>query len=68
MEFVHEKLVNKKENRGGVLLVSSELSEILKLSDRIYVMFEGHLNHEFRHGEIDDRKLGIMMLGGEVHE
>ena len=68
MEFVHERLVNKKENKGGVLLISSELSEILKLSDRIYVMYDGHLNHEFRHGEVDDRKLGIMMLGGEINE
>ena len=68
MEFVHERLVNKRDNGGAVLLISSELSEILKLSDRIYVMFEGHLNYEFRHGEVDDRKLGKLMLGGTVDE
>ena len=68
MEFVHERLVNKRDNGGGVLLVSSELSEILKLSDRIYVMYEGHLNYEFRHGEVDDRKLGRLMLGGKADE
>lgn len=68
MEFVHERLVNKRDNGGGILLVSSELSEILKLSDRIYVMYEGQLNYEFKHGEVDDRKLGKLMLGGKVDE
>ena len=68
MEFVHERLVNKRDNNGGILLVSSELSEILKLSDRIYVMYNGQLNYEFKHGEIDERKLGQLMLGGTVDE
>ena len=68
MEFVHERLVNKRNNGRGILLVSSELSEILKLSDRIYVMFEGHINYEFRHGEVDDRKLGLLMLGGKADD
>ncbi len=68
MEFVHERLVNKRDHNGGILLVSSELSEILKLSDRIYVMYNGQLNHEFRHGEVDERKLGRLMLGGKADE
>lgn len=68
MEFVHERLVNKRNHQGGILLVSSELSEIMKLSDRIYVMYNGHINHEFKHGEVDDRQLGLMMLGGGSHE
>ena len=68
MEFVHEKLANKRNNNGGILLVSSELTEIMKLSDRIYVMFDGQINYEFRHGEVDDRKLGLLMLGGKIDE
>ncbi len=68
MEFVHERLVNKRNNNGGILLVSSELSEILKLSDRIYVMYNGKLNYEFKHGEVDERKLGQLMLGGTINE
>lgn len=68
MEFVHERLVNKRNNQGGILLVSSELSEILKLSDRIYVMYNGQLNYEFKHGEVDERKLGKLMLGGSIDE
>lgn len=68
MEFVHQRLVNKRDHQGGILLVSSELSEILKLSDRIYVMYNGRINYEFKHGQVDDRRLGMLMLGGEIHE
>ena len=68
MEFVHERLVAKRNNRGGILLVSSELSEVLKLSDRIYVMYNGQINYEFKRGQIDDRKLGRLMLGGEAND
>lgn len=64
MEFVHERLVHKRDEGGGILLVSSELSEILKLSDRIYVMYDGRIDHEFKHGSVDERKLGKLMLGG----
>lgn len=68
MEFVHERLVHKRNQYGGILLISSELTEILKLCDRIYVMYDGHINYEFKHGQIDDHKLGILMLGGKIDE
>ncbi|MBQ1826486.1 MAG: ABC transporter ATP-binding protein [Erysipelotrichaceae bacterium] len=67
-EFVHEKLLEKRNSGGGVLLVSSELTEILELSDRIYVMYGGKINYEFTHNGIDDRKLGLLMLGGKIDE
>ncbi|MBR0138147.1 MAG: ABC transporter ATP-binding protein, partial [Erysipelotrichaceae bacterium] len=59
-EFVHEKLLEKRKNGGGVLLVSSELSEIMELSDRIYVMYNGKITYEFSHNDIDDHKLGLL--------
>jgi simple sugar transport system ATP-binding protein len=68
MEFVHDRLLEMRGRGSGVLLVSSELSEILKLSDRVYVMYSGKINHEFRHGALDDRKLGMLMVGGQAHE
>jgi simple sugar transport system ATP-binding protein len=46
-----------------VLLVSSELDEILTLSDRILVMFEGRFVAEFRRGEVTERELGLKMGG-----
>ena len=51
------------ENGAGVLLVSSELDEILTLSDRILVMFEGGILAEFRRGEVTERELGLKMGG-----
>jgi simple sugar transport system ATP-binding protein len=46
-----------------VLLVSSELSEILALSDRIFVMYEGRLVHETLPAQTDERTLGLYMTG-----
>ena len=65
-EFVHERLIQKREEMIGILLVSSELSEILKLSDRIYVIFNGQIVAEFKRGEVDSHKLGMLMLGGKL--
>ena len=48
---------------AGVLLVSSELDEILTLSDRILVLFEGRILAEFRRGEVTERELGLKMGG-----
>lgn len=64
MEFIHDQILNKRENGCGVLLVSSELSEIMTLSDRIYVLFEGKIAGEFKRGAVDENTLGILMLGG----
>lgn len=68
MEFVHERLIEKRSKECGILLVSSELSEILNLSDRIYVIFEGKITAEFKRGEIDAYNIGLMMLGGKNNE
>lgn len=64
MEFIHDRILEKRENGCGVLLVSSELSEIMTLSDRIYVLFEGKIAGEFKRGAADEKTLGILMLGG----
>ena len=69
MEAIHDRLVQKRAEGAAVLLVSSELTEIMSLSDRIYVLFEGRINGEFRRGSLDDKRLGMLMLGGTIeHE
>ena len=68
MEFIHDKLVEKRDAGDGILLVSSELSEIMSLSDRIYVIYEGKMNGEFERGTIDEKELGLYMLGGKKYE
>jgi general nucleoside transport system ATP-binding protein len=64
IEFIHQRIVQARDAGAGVLLVSSELEEILALSDRILVMYEGRLVAEFRRGEVSERELGLKMGGG----
>ncbi|MGL4736605.1 MAG: ABC transporter ATP-binding protein [Cellulosilyticaceae bacterium] len=68
MEFIHDRLVEKRNKGDGILLVSSELSEIMSLSDRIYVIYDGQINGEFKKSEVDEKELGMYMLGGKKHE
>ena len=63
IEFIHTRIVRARDEGAGVLLVSSELDEILTLSDRILVMFEGRIVSEFRRGEVTERELGLKMGG-----
>jgi general nucleoside transport system ATP-binding protein len=61
--FLHRRLLHERDAGHAVLLVSSELQEILALSDRIFVMYEGRLVHETRPAETDERTLGLYMTG-----
>jgi len=61
--FLHQRLLRERDAGRAVLLVSSELTEILALSDRIFVMYEGRLVHETRPAETDERTLGLYMTG-----
>ena len=63
VDAIHRRLLAERDAGHGVLLVSSELSEILALSDRIFVMYEGRIVHETRPSETDERTLGIHMTG-----
>lgn len=68
MEYIHNHLVTKRNNGEAVLLISSELSEILKLSDRIYVIYDGKIVGEFTRSNVSEQKLGILMMGGTLNE
>ena len=63
IEFVHRRLVEERDEGRGVLLVSLELEEILSLSDRILVMYEGEIAGEFAPG-VTEEELGVAMTGG----
>jgi simple sugar transport system ATP-binding protein len=63
IDFLHRRLLAERDAGRAVLLVSSELSEILALSDRIVVMYEGRLVHETTPAETDERTLGLHMTG-----
>ena len=69
IEFIHEQMVKRRNEGAAILLVSSELTEIMSLSDRIYVIYEGRINGEFKRNSMDDKHLGLLMVGGTIdHE
>ena len=63
IEFIHQQIVALRDQGKAILLVSVELEEILSLSDRIAVMFDGHLMGERLPDETDEKELGLMMAG-----
>ena len=63
IDFLHRRLLAERDAGRAVLLVSSELSEILALSDRILVLFEGRIVHETTPAATDERRLGLHMTG-----
>jgi general nucleoside transport system ATP-binding protein len=63
IEFVHRRLVEERDEGRAVLLVSLELDEILSLSDRILVMYEGEIVGEYA-PDVTEEELGVAMLGG----
>ena len=67
IEFVHRRLVEARANGKGVLLVSLELDEIISLSDRTLVLYEGEI--VARHGpDVTEDQLGIEMTGAGSKE
>jgi simple sugar transport system ATP-binding protein len=65
IEFIHRRLVEKRDEGAAVLLVSAELDEILALSDRIAVMYEGRIVATLPAQEADRARLGLLMAGIE---
>ncbi|WP_141504212.1 ABC transporter ATP-binding protein [Paenibacillus luteus] len=66
MEIIHGELLKKREERGAILLVSSELTEILKLSDRILVMYEGKIVGELEAESATEEQISLLMAGGKA--
>ena len=68
IEFVHKYLVEQRNRNRAVLLVSFELDEIMSLSDRIEVIFDGRIAGSVPGKDADEKELGFMMAGGKKHE
>jgi len=66
IEFVHRRLVAQRDAGRAVLLVSLELDEILSLSDRVLVVYEGRIVGEYPPTASED-ELGLAMTGGRRH-
>ena len=67
IEFIHKQIIDRRDNGAGVLLLSADLSEVLSLSDRIAVIFEGEIVDVLKASETDERELGKLMTGSTVN-
>jgi len=65
IEFIRSILIAQREEGKAILLVSADLEEIMSLSDRIAVMFEGRIVGILPASEANEQVLGLMMAGGE---
>jgi simple sugar transport system ATP-binding protein len=65
-QAVHESLLGLRGKGAGIILISSDLDEVIKLSDRILVIFGGKFVGEFTYRDLDLHKLAKMMLGSEA--
>ena len=63
-EFIHESIIEKRNEGCGVLLISADLDELFRLSDRLVCVFEGMVTGEFETGEISREEIGYYMTGG----
>ena len=67
IEYVHRYIVEQRNKGKAILLVSFELDEVMSLSDRIDVIFEGRIVSSIPGKGADENELGLMMAGGGAH-
>jgi simple sugar transport system ATP-binding protein len=63
IEYIHKRIAEARDKGVGVLIVSTELDEIMALSDRILVMYRGRIVGEFEAGKAEIAKIGLAMAG-----
>lgn len=68
IEYIHRRLIQKRDEGCAVLLVSVELDEIMALSDRIAVMYEGKIVGTVNADEVTREQLGLLMAGAQLEE
>ena len=64
IEFVHRSLVEQRDKGKAVLLISLELDEVMDLSDRINVLYDGKIVGELDAEGADENEIGLLMAGG----
>jgi ABC-type uncharacterized transport system ATPase subunit len=63
VEALHELIIKQRDKGAAVMLVSEDLDELFKLSDRIIVLYEGQIVREFKIDEADIESVGLAMAG-----
>ena len=63
-EFIHEQIIQKRNEGCAILLISADLDELFRLSDRLITLYDGRITGEFKAGSIDKQSIGYFMTGG----
>ena len=63
IEFIHNRILEKKEEGAAILLCSADLDEVLRLSDRVITMYEGKITGEFDKNHLEKTEIGYYMTG-----
>ncbi len=66
IEFIHRRILAQRDSGVAVLLVSAELDEVLSLSDRVAVMFEGQIAKTLPISEATRERVGLLMAGSDA--
>ena len=69
IEFIHNRILEKKNEGAAILLCSADLDEVLRLSDRVITIYEGRITGQFDKNHLEKTEIGYYMTGSreEVH-
>lgn len=67
-QYIRTQIARLRDEGKGILLISAELDEVMAMSDRIVVMYEGEIVAHFKRGEADEYEIGEYMLGSKRQE
>ena len=65
IEYIHKQIIKHRDENAAVLLISLELDEVMNLSDRILVMYNGEIVGEFDPKKTNVNELGLYMSGAK---
>ncbi len=65
IEYIHKELIKQRDSGSAILLISLELDEVMNLSDRILVIFEGRIVAELNPKQVTVQELGLYMAGSK---
>ena len=68
IEYIHKQIVEQRNQGKAVLLVSLEMDEVLDVSDRILVMYEGEIVGELDPKKTNHKEIGLFMAGAKREE
>ena len=65
-EYIHRRLIEERSAGNAILVISEDLDEVLALSDRVAVMFEGQIVAVMDVAEASVERVGLLMAGSEI--